>query len=207
MRIFLGITGASGAVYGAHILRGLTRAGCDVGLCMSGAGAQVVGHELFGLGPQPTLGIAEAVERLVERFADPAGNVTGLDLYDLTSSFASGSSLSGGAIVAPCSMSTLATVAHGTGGNLIHRAADVCLKERRRLVLVPRETPLSVVHLENMLAATRAGAIVLPTMPGFYAAPRSLDDAVAFVAGKVLDQVGVAHELFQRWGTTASAAE
>ncbi|MBI2684104.1 MAG: UbiX family flavin prenyltransferase [Actinobacteria bacterium] len=205
MRIFLGITGASGAIYGGHILRGLTRAGCDVGLCLSGAGAQVVGHELFGLGPQPSLGIAEASERLAERFADPAGSVTVLDLYDLTSSFASGSSLSGGAIVAPCSMSTLAAVAHGTGGNLIHRAADVCLKERRRLVLVPRETPLSVVHLENMLSATRAGATVLPAMPGFYAAPRSLDDAVAFVAGKVLDQLGLAHELFPRWGATAGA--
>ena len=206
MRVFLGITGASGAIYGARTLAALTRAGCDVGLCLSGAGAQVIGHEIFELGPKPTLSIPEAAGRLVDRYADPAGTVVVLDLYDLTAPFASGSSRAPAAIVAPCSMSTLAAVAHGTGTNLIHRACDVMLKERRMLVLMPRETPLSVVHLENMLTVTRAGAVVLPAMPGFYGIPRGMDDLVDFVVGKALDQIGVEHDLIRRWGETTEAA-
>jgi 4-hydroxy-3-polyprenylbenzoate decarboxylase len=107
-------------------------------------------------------------------------------------------------IVAPCSMSTLAVIAHGTGQNLIHRAADVALKERRRLVLVARETPLSTVHLENMLTVTRAGATVLPAMPGFYQLPESIDDLVDFIVARALDQLGVDHELGRRWGERES---
>lgn len=205
MRVFLGITGASGAIYGARALAALTRSGCEVGLCVSGSGAHVIGHELFELGTKPVLSIPEAAARVVERYADPAGNVQVLDLYDLTAPFASGSSRAPAAIVAPCSMSTLAAVAHGTGTNLIHRCCDVMLKERRALVLMPRETPLGLVHLENMLQATRAGAVILPAMPGFYGLPRSMDDLVDFVVGKALDQIGVEHDLIRRWGDAERA--
>src|SRR5262249_57033950 len=117
----------------------------------------------------------EVLARFVDRFADQAGAVSVLDLHDLTQPWASGSSLGPAAVVAPCSMSTLAAIAHGTGGNLIHRAADVMLKERRTLVLVPRETPLSLVHLENMAAVTRAGAMVLPAMPGLSTMPTTVE--------------------------------
>ena len=200
MRVFLGITGASGAIYGGHALAALTRAGCEVGLCMSGAGAQVIGHEIFDLGPKPAISIEETERRFVDQFAEGSGSVEVLGLNDLTARFASGSSKTPAALIAPCSMSTLAAVAHGTGTNLIHRACDVMLKERRRLVLIPREAPLSSVHLENMLSVTRAGAIVMPAMPGFYGIPKGIGDLVDFVVGKALDLIGVEHELLKRWG-------
>src|SRR5262249_54242390 len=116
----------------------------------------------------------------------------------------SGSFPTAGMVVAPCSMSTLGAIAHGITTNLITRAADVHLKERRRLILVPRETPLSLVHLENMLAATRAGAIVLPAMPGWYHRPRTLDDLIAFVVGRICDLLGVENTLIQRWSEGAA---
>jgi 4-hydroxy-3-polyprenylbenzoate decarboxylase len=207
MRIFLGVTGASGALYAAHALRALTAAGCEVGLCASEAGVQVVAHEVLEIGVRPKLTAGEVMAQLVARYAEEPGTVELLDRHDLTSAFASGSSLSPGALVAPCSMSTLAAIAHGTGTNLIHRCADVMLKEGRRLVLIPRETPLGLVHLENMLAARRAGATVLPAMPGFYGHPRSVDEMVDFVVGKALDQLGVPHALLRRWGTDPAAVE
>jgi flavin prenyltransferase len=206
MRVFLGVTGASGALYAGHALRSLTRAGCDVGLCVSGAGAHVMSHEILEDGPRPPDDPALVVSRFVERFATPPGDVTVLGLNDLTAPFASGSSLAPAALVAPCSGSTLAAIAHGTARNLIHRCADVMLKERRRLVLVPRETPLSLVHLENMAAVTRAGAVVLPAMPGFYGLPRSVEDLIDFVVGKALDHLGVDHHLMPRWGEGSALA-
>ncbi len=109
-------------------------------------------------------------------------------------------------VVVPCSMSTLASIAHGITTNLITRAADVHLKERRRLILVPRETPLSLVHLENMTAVTRAGAIVLPAMPGWYHQPKALDDLVNFVVGRICDQLGVGNDLIRRWGRESEGA-
>jgi 4-hydroxy-3-polyprenylbenzoate decarboxylase len=207
MRIFLGVTGASGALYAAHALRALTAAGCEVGLCASEAGVQVISHEVLELGTRPPLTAAEVVAQLVTRYAEQPGTVEVLDRHDLTSAFASGSSLAPAALICPCSMSTLAAIAHGTGGSLIHRCADVMLKEGRRLVLVPRETPLSLVHLENMLAARRAGATVLPAMPGFYGHPRSLEEVVDFVVGKALDQLGVPHALLRRWGSAEPAVQ
>jgi flavin prenyltransferase len=200
MRVFLGITGASGAIYGARALSALTRAGCEVGLCVSASGAQVIGHELFNLGPKPVLSQADTEARFVETYGEGPGTVEVLGLHDLTAKFASGSSRTPVAIIAPCSMSTLAVVAHGTGTNLIHRACDVMLKERRKLILMPRETPLSQIHLENMLSVTRAGAIVMPTMPGFYGRADSVDALVDFVVGKTLDLAGVEHNLLERWG-------
>ena len=119
---------------------------------------------------------------------------------DFSAGIASGSFRTGGMVVSPCSMSTLAAIAHGITTNLITRAADVHLKERRKLILVPRETPLSLIHLENMAAVTRAGAVVLPAMPGWYHRPASLDDLVDFVVARICDQLGVENDLIRRWG-------
>ncbi len=206
MRVFLGMTGASGAIYGGRTLAALTAAGCEVGLCASDAAAQVIGHEILGHGPRPT-GTAEAtLAEFTERFARDPGRVEVIDQRDLTSRYASGSARVDGVVIAPCSMSTLATIASGTGRNLVHRAADVALKERRRLVLVAREMPLSVVHLTNMLAVTRAGAVVMPASPGFYTLPTSVDDLVDFVVGRTLDQLGVETDMVSRWGEAASGS-
>ena len=129
-----------------------------------------------------------------------AGKVVYHHHADFSAAIASGSFLTGGMVVSPCSMSTLAAIAHGITTNLITRAADVHLKERRQLILVPRETPLSLIHLENMLRVTRAGAVVLPAMPGWYHRPRSLDDLVQFVVARICDQLGVENALIPRWG-------
>ena len=199
MRVFLGITGASGAAYGAMALRALTDADCEVGLCISDSGLRVIRHELFGLGAGPIDDRDGTVDRFVGEYSAPA-RVTVLGLDELTAPFASGSSLAPAALLMPCSGSTMGAIAHGAGRNLIHRCADVMLKERRTLVIVPRETPLSVIHLENMLTLARAGAIVMPAMPGLYNDPKSVDDMVGFVVGKALDAIGVEHNLLKRWG-------
>jgi 4-hydroxy-3-polyprenylbenzoate decarboxylase len=194
------VTGASGAVYAGHALRALSGAGCEVGLCVSASGAHVISHELLGGGPAPPADPAAAVAAFVERYAAGPGPVTVLGLDDMTSPFASGSSRTASALICPCSGSTLGAIASGAARNLIHRAADVMLKERRRLVLVPRETPLSLIQLENMAAVTRAGAVVLPAMPGFYTLPRRIEDLVDFIVGKALDHLGIEHALLPRWG-------
>lgn len=200
-RVFLGVTGASGAPYAARALTALTAAGCEVGLCVSRSGAHVISHELFGGGPDAPSDPDRVIEDLVDRYADPAGRVEVLTLQQMTSPFASGSARTpGGALIVPCSGSTLGAIASGHGDNLIHRCADVMLKERRTLVLVPRETPVSAIHLENMLTLTRAGAVVMPAAPGFYNLPRSIDDLVDFIVGKALDHLGVEHHLLRRWG-------
>lgn len=199
-RIFLGVTGASGAPYAAAALRALTMAGCDVGVCVSRAGAHVISHELFRAGRQAPSDPDAVVHRFVAENAVGTGSVTVLGLDDLTAPFASGSSLAPAALICPCSGSTLAAIAHGTARNLIHRCADVMLKERRTLVLMTRETPLNLIHIENMATVTRAGALVMPAMPGFYNHPGSVGDMVDFMVGKALDQLGVPHTLLRRWG-------
>jgi len=202
VRIFLGVTGASGAAYAGRALRALTRAGCRVGLCASDAGCQVIGHEILELAELPgPVRRDEVLARFLDLYADGA-DVDVLDPGDFSSRYASGSSGARAALVAPCSMATLAVIAHGTGTNLIHRAAEVMLKERRRLVLVPRETPLSLVQIENMAAVTRAGGIVLPAMPGLYTRPRTVEDMIDFVVARALDHLGVANDLVPRWGQT-----
>jgi 4-hydroxy-3-polyprenylbenzoate decarboxylase len=200
MRVFLGVTGASGAAYAARALEALTRAGCEVGLCISGSGLVVISHELLGTGAGANPERERITSLFLERHATGDGRVSVLDLDELTSPFASGSSSEAGALICPCSGSTLGSIAGGTGRNLIHRAADVMLKERRRLVLVTRETPLNLIHIENMATVVRAGAVVMPAMPGFYNDPQSIEDLVDFVVGKALDQLGVAHDLLRRWG-------
>src|SRR4051794_2079184 len=197
--LVLAMTGASGAPYAVALLRALCRAGRTVHLTISPSGAQVLREEL---------GIAVALERFDLEVFGPleGGRVVYHHHGDFGAGIASGSFLTGGMVVAPCSMSTLAAVAHGITTNLITRAADVHLKERRRLILVPRETPLSLVHLENMVGVTRAGAIVLPAMPGWYHRPRTLDDLVEFIVARICDLLGVAASPTRRWGGDAAGS-
>jgi len=199
-RIFLGVTGASGAPYAAAALRALTAAGCDVGLCVSRSGAHVISHEILRAGREAPHDPDAVVREFVARSTEHPRRVTVLGLRDLAAPFASGSSLAPAALICPCSGSTLAAIAHGTAQNLIHRCADVMLKERRTLVLMTRETPLSIVHIENMAAVTRAGAIVMPAMPGWYNHPERVEDLVDFMVGKALDHLGVPNHLLARWG-------
>jgi flavin prenyltransferase len=193
--LVLAMTGASGAPYAVGLLRALCRAGRTVHLTVSPSGAQVLREELgitVDLGPGT---FDSAVFDPLE-----GGSVVYHHHADFTAGIASGSFLTGGMVIVPCSMSTLGSIAHGITTNLITRAADVHLKERRRLILVPRETPLSLVHLENMVGVTRAGAVVLPAMPGWYHQPQSLDDLIGFVVARICDQLGVEHGLGARWG-------
>jgi flavin prenyltransferase len=195
--LVLAMTGASGAPYAVRLLQMLCRAGRTVHLTISTSGAQVLREEL---------GLSVALDRfdpLVFGDLGP-GRVIYHHQSDFGAGIASGSFRTAGMVVSPCSMSTLASIAHGITSNLISRSADVHLKERRKLILVPRETPLSLVHLENMAAVTRAGAIVLPAMPGWYHKPKSLDDLVDFVVARICDQLDVEVELVNRWGGQAA---
>jgi flavin prenyltransferase len=194
VHVFLGITGASGAPYAARLLEALAAAGCEIGVCASRAGLEVIATELYedaDLGPDETLA----------RFLEPARDaVRAHHQTDWRAPYASGSARVDAYVICPCSMGTLGTIASGTMSNLIHRAASVAIKEGRRLVLVPRETPLSTIHLDNMLRVRQAGAVVLFAAPGFYHAPRSIGDLVDFVVGRILDQIGVENRLVPRWG-------
>jgi flavin prenyltransferase len=196
--LVLAMTGASGAPYGVRLLEVLLRAGRVVHLVLSPAATLVIEQEL---GRRVRLD-AFRLPDLMGEAADNAapGQACYHDYRDFRAGIASGSFLTAGMVVCPCSMGTAAAVAHGLSQNLIHRAADVHLKERRKLVLVPRETPLGVVQLRNLAACAEAGAVVLPAMPAFYTRPQSLADAVDFIVGRICDQLGVAHQLFQRWG-------
>jgi 4-hydroxy-3-polyprenylbenzoate decarboxylase len=194
VRVFLGITGASGAPYAVRLLRALVAAGCDVGVCASSAGIEVVGTEVYG---DPRLPRDEVLARMTEGTLDA---VTVYDPGDWSSPYASGSAKVDGYVVCPCSMSTLATIASGAMQNLVHRAASVALKEERKLVLMPRETPLSTIHLETMLAVKRAGATIVFLAPGFYHGAETVEDLVDFVVGRALDQLGVDNALIRRWG-------
>ncbi|MDR3097243.1 MAG: UbiX family flavin prenyltransferase [Paraburkholderia sp.] len=191
-RLIVAMTGASGAVYGVRLLQQLARIGnCESHLVMSSSGLMTAGHEL-GMGRND-----------IEALADVVHNAR-----DIGASIASGSFRCDGMAVAPCSMRTLAAIATGLADNLITRAADVMLKERRKLVLLARETPLNLVHLRNMTAATEAGAIVLPPVPAFYNHPQTVDDIVDHTVGRVLDLFDIDHEgLVGRWqGLRADAA-
>jgi flavin prenyltransferase len=189
------MTGASGAPYALRLLQVLCRSGRTVHLTISPSGAEVLRQET---------GIAVALNKFDPScFGDlGAGRVIYHHHADFSAGIASGSFPTAGMVVSPCSMSTLGAIAHGITTNLVTRAADVHLKERRKLILVPRETPLSLIHLENMAAVTRAGAIVLPAMPGWYHRPTALEDLIDFVVGRICDGLGVGHELVKRWGET-----
>lgn len=196
--VCLALTGASGLPYGLRLLECLLGAGCRVQLLYSQAAQIVARQELdFDLPSRP----AETRAALLARF--PAVDGEKLEVFGREEWFApvaSGSNPPDAMIVCPCSMGTLAAIAQGLSDKLIERAADVVLKEGRKLVLVPRETPFSAIHLENMLRLARAGAVILPPSPGFYHHPQSVQDIVDFVVARVLDQISVPHALMQRWG-------
>jgi 4-hydroxy-3-polyprenylbenzoate decarboxylase len=194
VRVFLGLTGASGAPYAKGILHALVGAGCDVGLCASAAGIEVLATELYD---EPSLDRDEVLRRFV---GDAAGRVTVHATDDWRSPYASGSAKVDAYVICPCSMSTVGTLATGAMANLIHRAASVALKERRTLVLVPRETPLSSIHLRGLATLQEAGAVILFAAPGFYHRPESVQDLVDFVVARCLDQLGLDNDLVRRWG-------
>ena len=194
MNVFLGITGASGAPYAARLLEALTAAGCEVGVCASGAAVEVLGTELYA---NPRLPRDETLACFTEGTGD---GVVVHEPNDWRAPYASGSAKVDAYVVCPCSMGTLGTIASGAMQNLIHRAASVALKEERKLVLCPRETPLSAILLENMLTLRRAGATILFLAPGFYHGAESVDDLVDFVVGRILDQLGLENALVPRWG-------
>src|SRR5262245_38463965 len=192
------MTGASGSPYGVRLLEVLLRAGRVVHLTISPAAAEVMKQE-----QERSVGLDSFQAR---DLVGPAA--AGLDLgrlryhhyRDFSAGIASGSFLTAGMVVCPCSMGTAAAIAHGTSDNLIHRAADVHLKERRKLVIVPRETPLGLIQLRNLTSLAEAGAVVLPATPAFYTRPRSVQDMIDFVVGRICDQLGVEHQLLRRWG-------
>jgi flavin prenyltransferase len=194
MRVFLGITGASGAPYAARLLEALAAGGCEIGLCASRAGIEVLATELYG---DARLSPDETLARLTEPVRDA---VTLHDERDWHAPYASGSAKVDGYVICPCSMGTLGSIAGGTMTNLVQRAASVALKEERKLVLCPRETPLSTIHLENMLRVRQAGATVLFLAPGFYHGAETVGDLVDFIVARCLDQLGLEHSVAPRWG-------
>jgi len=195
--LVLAMTGASGAPYAVRLLQVLLDAGRAVHLVVSPSAAQVLATEL---GRRLDLNAFDV--RILLPGVDPeqARRVRYHHYLDFMAGIASGSFLTGGMVVCPCSMGTVAAIAGGLSQNLIHRAADVHLKERRRLVLVPRETPLNVVQLRNLTVCVEAGAVVLPAMPAFYTRPQSIGDMLDFIVGRICDHLGVEHDLFRRWG-------
>lgn len=195
--VCLALTGASGMPYGLRLLECLLAAGVRVQLLYSQAAQIVAKQEMaFDLPSRP----GDARAALLARYPASPDLLQVYGREEWFAPVASGSNPPDAMVVCPCTMGTLAAVAQGLSDNLIERAADVVLKEGRKLVLVPRETPFSAIHLENMLRLTRAGAVVLPPNPGFYHHPQSVGDVVDFVVARILDQIGVAHELMQRWG-------
>jgi 4-hydroxy-3-polyprenylbenzoate decarboxylase len=203
--LVVAFTGASGTPYGIRLLEVLIGTGRTIHLVLSPAGVDVLAHELdrhvrldrFSL--SDLLGSAAASVKPEQ--------VQYHEYRNFRAGIASGSFLTAGMVICPCSMGTVGAIAHGLSQNLIHRAADVHLKERRKLILVPRETPLHLVQLRNLAACAEAGAVILPAMPAFYTRPRSLDHAVDFVVGRICDQLGVEHRLLTRWGNTETPEE
>lgn len=183
MKVIVGISGGSGALYALSLLRMLKEAGIEVHLVASRQGKQVVEYEC---------GVdLDGLKSMAAYYHDD---------QDLAAPISSGSFRVDGMVVVPCSMNTLAGIASGLSGSLLTRAADVSIKEKRKLILVPREMPFSTTHLENMLKVSRLGAVIMPPCPGFYNHPREIGDVVASVVGKILDQLNIEHHLFRRWG-------
>jgi 4-hydroxy-3-polyprenylbenzoate decarboxylase len=194
--LVVAITGASGALYATRTLAALLERGCHIDLIVSDYGRRLLRDEL---------GEAATVDKLMDYLAATFGEVVRQGTYtlhsnkDLGARVASGSQNSEAMVIVPCSMKTLAGVAHGLSRNLVERAADVMLKERRPLIIVARETPISLPQLRNMVLCAEAGAMMMPAMPGFYQMPRSLEDLADFMAGKILSALGFAHELYPPW--------
>jgi flavin prenyltransferase len=201
--IILGITGASGAIYAVRLLEVLRAAGRDVHLSISPSGRDVIRQELnIAIDLDRFEGTALLARSVSEGSkSHPHGNLHYYHHQDFMAPMASGSHLTGGMVICPCSGTTLSAVAAGASNNLIQRAAEVQLKERRKLIVVPRETPLSLAHIDNMRRVTEAGAIVLPASPGFYHGAKSVNDLVDFVVARICDQLGIENSLTKRWGT------
>jgi flavin prenyltransferase len=195
--ITLAMTGASGAQYGLRLLECLLAAECRVYFLISAAARVVLATETAEQLPE---GDVATQDYLCKRFNVSADRLQVFGRDDWFAPVASGSSAPGSMVICPCSTGTLSAIAVGASNNLIERAADVALKERRQLILVPRETPYSQIHLENMLSLTRMGALVLPASPGFYQQPQRVEDLIDFIVARILDQLGVAQTLLPRWG-------
>jgi 4-hydroxy-3-polyprenylbenzoate decarboxylase len=190
----VGITGASGAIYGVRLCEVLLSEGYQVHLLVTDAGWRVL-HEELGWNA------ARRKETIEQKFSPYSDLVRYYPIADIGAAVASGSFRTKGMVIVPCSMGTLSAVAHGQSNNLLQRAADVTMKEGRPLIIVPRETPLHAIHLENMLTLSKLGVSIIPAMPAFYHKPAKMDDLISFVVGKVLDRMNVEHELFTRWGS------
>jgi 4-hydroxy-3-polyprenylbenzoate decarboxylase len=192
----IAVTGASGALYAVRTIAALLEAGCRIELVFSDYGRRLLLDEL---GPEAK--VDRLLDLLVERYGDTVrqGSFVIHSNRDLGATLASGSHDCEAMVVVPCSMKTLAGVAHGLSRNLVERAADVMLKEHRRLILVPRETPMSLPQLKNLVLAAEAGAMILPAMPAFYQQPKTIDDLAAFLAGKILSALGFEQTLFEPW--------
>lgn len=205
--LVVAITGASGAVYAARLLQVLLQRQCELHVTISPSGRAVVKQELDVDLSADRLDVTSLVNSLSQfGMTNNATDITQAQVFthhyqNFLAPIASGSFLTGGMVVCPCSGGTLSGIVHGASGNLVHRAADVHLKERRRLVLVPRETPLSTIYLDNLRRASEAGAVVLPAMPGWYHGVKSLADLVDFVVARILDQLDIPHHLMRRWGS------
>lgn len=195
--IAVALTGASGMAYGLRLVECLLQAGSNVQLLYSQV-AQIVAKQEMGIAlpSRP----AEVAAALAQRFGATPGQLAVYGREEWFAPLASGSNPPAAMVICPCTMGTLAAIACGLADNLVERAADVVLKEGRKLILVPRETPLSVIHLENMLKLARAGALILPANPGFYHRPQNVQEVVDFVVARILDHVGVPHALIRRWG-------
>ncbi|KPV55668.1 aromatic acid decarboxylase [Paenibacillus sp. A3] len=191
----VGITGASGAAYGVRLCRFLLSAGEDVHLIVTDAGWRVLKEELGWDASK-----RQETVRLHFESDNWAGKLEYVPVQDIGAKTASGSFRTQGMVVVPCSMGTLSGIANGASDNLLERTADVMLKEGRKLIVVPRETPLHAIHLENMLKLARLGVRILPAMPAFYQGPQTLDDMIDFVVGKILDCMEIEHQLYKRWG-------
>ena len=192
-RLVVGITGASGSIYGIRLIETLLDLGYTVHLVVSNAGWRVLKEEM-------DWDVTNRENILQEKFGHRDGVLIYHPVSDIGASIASGSYLAEGMIIMPCSMGTLSSIANGSSDNLMSRAADVMMKEGRTLILVPRETPLHAIHLENMLKLSRLGVRMIPAMPAFYYKPQSMEDLILFLVGKVLDSLRIPHQLFTRWG-------
>lgn len=188
-KLIIGITGASGSIYAMRLVEILLKQGHQIHLVATDNGRNVFQSE---------------TEKSIDSLTDdlPSEYMSNITIYnnsDLFAPISSGSFQTDGMVVIPCSMSTLGEIAAASSKNLLGRAADVCLKEKRRLVLVPRETPLNIIHMKNMLTLSEAGTVILPASPGFYQKPRTLDDLVDFIVSRVLDSLGIQNDLYNRW--------
>ncbi|MBI4436305.1 MAG: UbiX family flavin prenyltransferase [Candidatus Omnitrophica bacterium] len=196
-RIVVAVTGASGAIYGFRLAELLVQKNFPIYLVVTQAARLVAKHELgldFGGG-----GSGQVHETLVHYFKSGARHIQWLEPMDLLAPISSGSHKTRGMIVAPCSMGALSGIAHGLSRDLVERAADVTLKEKRPLILIPRESPLSPIHLENMLSLSRIGVHIVPAAPAFYQRPKRIQELVDFIVGRALDLLGIEHDLFKRW--------